>query len=341
MTMNRSFFLINFSVVTLAGFGLEVLKLQKSYLKLALGVVATLLLLGISVFLGKGTLITNDHAAVTLRNLVLPIGLSIVICLIVLINRFIKKFAVVQILLLGLLIFELFRFGWKFNTFTNREYLYPSTPLTDFLSSHKEERFVSELDVLPPDMWVPFHLSSLSGYDSVYPLSSAKILAAINSGRVDTLPQSKSGIIDRYPSQLLPYSGVRYYVSVKRRGDGGIDQQGMINPLFFNSNFKKVFEDKSVVVFENQLSLSTFYWANSVLKTDSQVGLNLLMHSDEMLQTRAAIAEDFSFQSEEKDLGTPANTWLNNSNVLVSVDNTRARYLVFSETYYPGWRTLS
>ncbi len=345
MTMNRGLFLANFAMATLGGYGIDGLRdknFYKKYLIISLGTLGILVFSGVIVFLMKGNLITESHAYISLRNLVIPIGLTTFLIILFFIFAKIRTniSILLQVILILTLTVELFRFGWKFDTFSKRDYVFPQTKLIEFMQNHKESRFVSEIDVLPPNMWLPYNLQTIEGYDSVYPLSTAKIIAAINSGSTGTRPQTKHGVVEKFDSPLLPFLGTRYYVTVKRDVGGGINEGGKVNPLFNNDRFLKVFEDHSVVVYENLQSLNKLYWANQVFYMDDKLGLAELARSDEYLQHKRVFNNEFFFQAGENDLISPTNLKLKNSEIMVATNNSKAGYLVFSETFYPGWKVF-
>src|SRR3989344_4947534 len=105
---------------------------------------------------------------------------------------------------------ELFRFGWKFTPFSPRHIVFPQTPILDFLMSQEKPVRVTGSNVIPVNMRMPYGLESLEGYDAVYPLRIAQLLAALNGGRSGTDPLGRYGTVDDDTSRLLDLINTKY-----------------------------------------------------------------------------------------------------------------------------------
>jgi uncharacterized membrane protein YfhO len=335
MTMNRTLFLLNFSLGLLAGIGLEKLssKILKRYLLSSAGVLSLLLLI-----LGTSYLLTNSQTTfnISVRNSVLP-------CLIIISTAFLllvfKKLPVrkslIQFGLVVLLIAELFKFGWKFNTFTPTKYIYPKTELTNFLTRFPNSRFVSDPVILPPNMWVPYHLESPAGYDSVYPLNISKLIAVINSGNIQASPQTKNGVITSFDSPLLNILGTKYVV-VSKKVNNSIDKDGVIDSKLQSSQFSQVFDYGSVVVLENAKALPRAYQTTVVMKKNPQEMLGMLT-DQEFLLNKITLSEDLDITGSGDITNQPTFIKLSNNHTQVMTDSPTDSMLVVLDNYYPGW----
>jgi hypothetical protein len=106
-------------------------------------------LAGTWIFVLSGGLgmIGQSDLLVTRQNLFLPTALLVAIFLILTLGGWIKKKESLVILaLLVITLFDLFRFGWKFLPFSNREYLFPQTKVINYLQNQKGPFRVSATD---------------------------------------------------------------------------------------------------------------------------------------------------------------------------------------------------
>ncbi|MEK7497531.1 MAG: YfhO family protein [Patescibacteria group bacterium] len=226
---HRSLVLWNIAIALLAGFGYDVmskLKLKRKIIALAVLFVA---------FLGFGIWAVSINEIVALRNLVLPIVVFVTSSTIVL---FKPKFKLVLVLLA---IFELFYFGWKFTPFSPKEMVFPTTPVIEFLQNIEKPNRVVADKVIPINFLMNYGIETLEGYDAVYPSVISEYIAAVNGSYGSFNSIRRYAIIDNYDSRLLDLANVKYFVVLKKDED----------VYLRNKKFKKIFEDKSVVVLEN------------------------------------------------------------------------------------------
>ncbi len=99
-----------------------------------------------------------------------PVKLLVITSVLVLLSRWFGKFKIGLLLILVLLnTGDLIRENQFFTSkFIKNEYLYKSTPLIDFLSENKQDRFISfDGLVFFPSTSIPYHLETVSGYDTL------------------------------------------------------------------------------------------------------------------------------------------------------------------------------
>ena len=141
VTMNRANFLINFSLAILGAYGLS---LVKNYSKLSLKPLILLFSIASLAIIDLLIFATIPHINISLRNLILPVFLLIIILLCILLTKRSKMFRpAASLAFIIILIFELFRFGWKFNTFSQPAFIYPKTPISGYLEKFPNDRFAA------------------------------------------------------------------------------------------------------------------------------------------------------------------------------------------------------
>ena len=191
----------------------------------------------------------KTNLMVSVRNSVLPLGfLGVVGVAIVL-----RKYKAAKILLCGLVVADLFRFGWKFTPFVDRGLVFPVDETIQFLvEKNQKEVFRVERErgeILPPNTWAYYGLSSTSGYDPLAVYGYSKVFSeTINGGGAQATRYTE---LERYDSEALGFWNVKYLLAVKRDEKGRIPGE-ILSYKIDPKSWKKVFETQNVAVLENQ-----------------------------------------------------------------------------------------
>lgn len=191
---------------------------------------------------------------VAIRNMFIPIVLS---CLIVFILAFIKSLNLKRILILLIVIFDLFRFGWKFTPFVSKDYVFPKTDVTNFLQNQSGLFRVEKEKgpLLTPNTWTAYNLSSTSGYDPMS-LNSYSLFYDEYLNLSKSPNSSRYSEIDNFNAKNLGEANVKYLLALKYKkfiDDGKISPDGdYLNKKINQKDWKNVYEYGSVVVLENK-----------------------------------------------------------------------------------------
>lgn len=227
MQPTRLMVLIDFSLSVLAAYGIDMLyKGRKHRLRYAVvGSAVLLAALWVIVFVTK--FIGTDAAlaanlSIAKRNLVIPTGLFgfFIVWLILFFRTRQSQWKLLgSIALAAVIIFDLFRFGWKFTPFTDAAYFFPKTEIISFLTRQKPPFRVMSLDdrILPPNVSAYYGIESIEGYDPVAPVMYENFLAASERGNADIAKASGFNRIytaHNIDSVLLPYLNVKYVLAL-------------------------------------------------------------------------------------------------------------------------------
>lgn len=358
ITMNRINFVINFAIAFLGAYGISTFRNSDSKLNLKpalwtlaaiAGIIGGIFLsryhLNKWLFLAKGDLLGDfnnmfAHISISIKNLILPSAISIILlaCFI-----FFKLFKRMQrfapLIFILILTAELFRFGWKFNVFSEPEFAYPATNLTTYLQQFPSDRFVAEADILPANMWVPFKISSIAGYDGLYPLTMAKLLAVANSDDVKAAPQPRWGTVNKFNSGVLDATDTRFVLAAKLKG-GILNPEGKVNYLLQTPNLKEVYSDNFVAVLENQDRLPRAYITKQAIKATDSAMLSAMVDKSYPLET-VALTEDLDFNNQAATISATAEyKQITNSHVQLKTNSDQDGYLVVLDGFYPGWKAF-
>jgi hypothetical protein len=203
--------------------------------------------LGLYIFLGmfyKLTLLSYTQAKIGVRNLTISTTILVILYLFQKIN-----FKYVRLASILILTVDLLYFSFKYTPFTPSKYFFPQSdilssikPTTDY---YRIEREKSEL--LPPNMWQPYQLSSTQGYD---PTLSQKYLKYLQEEKLVIDPTR----FIEWKSREIPdvkNLGIKYALVLKKDSQNKISSTGLPPAHFLQSGWKLFKESGSVAVLEN------------------------------------------------------------------------------------------
>jgi len=337
---HRSLVLWNLSVALLAAFGYDSLgrgtKLKSKIISI---LIIFVMILGFGVYAYTDRARTVYGASIlpiAIRNLVIPSGVLFLTSLVILIRPKLK------FIFIGLSVIELFYFGWKFTPFFDKNLIFPKTPVLDFLMSQEKPFRVTGNKVIPMNMRMAYGLESPEGYDAVYPAWIAKILAALNDASSTAKFTRRYGFVDREDSRLLDLFNTKYFLAIKLDDRGSPDKEGKnLLPVFNNPKFKKVFEDKTVVVLENKNVL-----ARAFMVYDWDVILDGNQQIDKLLDEKYPLSKKIILNEDVAGISRSPNpppgkvsyeVYKENSSIL-NINTPESGILFVSDTFYPGWK---
>ena len=335
----RLIFIIDFCLSVLAAFGLDYFIKEKKPKKiLFILVFFSLIFLALWGFvLGGGfSLITPENLLIPKRNLIFPSILFLITSVLLVLYLFKDKLKIPKkaieyfpYLFISLLVFDLFRFGWKFLPFTKSEYLYPKTATINFLTKNTQNYRVMETDsrILPPNFSIMYKIQSVDGYDPLYLQRYGELMAAIGRNKPDiSAPFGFNRIItpQGYSSPIFSLLGVKYVLSVEELNTGG---------------FNKVFEEGNTKVYESPTVLDrAFFIGKTIAAKDKQEAINLMFDNKFPLKFRAVV-EGGGSQSLSRDwsVGKSKVTKYEENRVEISTDNKGEGFLILTDSFYPTW----
>lgn len=158
----------------------------------------------------------------------------------------------VLVVTLALTTLDSFMFFRKYTPFTPPHLYFPTTSSINFLQSKLTPTQIFRVErqsgeVMPPNMWEPYGLQSLSGYDPMASKSYQSFLLGSkiipNFGRYVELGQK----LDQ-----LNFLGVKYFMVIKRNAQGVIDDRGKL-PYYVDTNkWQEVNTEGPISILENK-----------------------------------------------------------------------------------------
>jgi hypothetical protein len=243
----------------------------------------------------------------------------------------IKNFTNIKMVLISLLIIvtmvDLMRFSWKFNPFTQPEYLFPQTKILSYIQKQPGQFRVMTTDdrILPPNFSILYHIQTLDGYDPLYLLRYGELMAAISRNRPDIHPPFGFNRIitpHQYESSLIDLLGVKYILSLSE---------------LQSPKLQKVFQNGSLKLYQNQNAYPRIFFVKKVRPvTSKQEAINQLFDPNIDLK-QTAITENWDQKETNFDQGEAKITSYKENTVEIEASTKNAGFLVLTDTNYPTW----
>ena len=278
---------------------------------------------------------------VAFRNLILPtlIFLALLALFLVYYWQKISK----KLFLLGIIFilsFELFRSGWKFNSFSDPKWFFPAIKETEFLQETAGNYRIE--GAISPNMKMAYSLTAVSGYEILIPRITAEFLSVCNEG-------AGSGIshpVGRYAALNHPISrcgqiyGVKYLLT---NYDGPPEEN--VARFDYQEETKRIWEEnKSVILEINNTFPRAFLVDDYEVVADRALGAEKIVaiDSDFSLTSKIILFEEplfrrngsISLDSEVKIVDYQPQR------VILETSANKEALLFLSDAYYPGWKAF-
>ena len=332
----RLLFLTDFCLSILAALGIDyfIVAKNRKYI-LPILVIFGLVFVGFWSFIlfFHGGILSGQNLSIARQNLILPTLLFLFSSILLIISIFVKhkKLALLMmVLILGTAIFDLFRFGWKFEPFTNTGYLFPSTAVTAFLQNQKGVFRVMSADskIFPPNFSIMYKIQTLDGYDPLYLLRYGEFMAASARGipNVSTPFGFNRIITPQDPlSRTTDLLGIKYVLSLEE---------------LKNSKLKLVFTDGIIKVYENSLVLPKAFFVNTTyLANSKQDAINAIFDLNYPLNKRVTVegVQNKKLFKSNWDLGDVQILDYQDNKITLKIKNPGEGFLVLTDSFYPTW----
>jgi hypothetical protein len=273
-----------------------------------------------------------DNLLVTRRNLIFPsiILIAITFCLIfysffTFKNKKIAQILVITLILINLI--DLFRLGWKYNTFSKEEYLYPTTKTISFLKKNLgNHRFMqTNSEILPPNFSIMYKLQSIDGYDPLFVQRYVELVAAIGRGSANIHPPfgfNRIINLQKHDTPFVDLLGVKYALSFDDLTDG---------------KYVKVFQEGKLKIYQNNNVFDRAFFVQRTSSAQTKQEEIDLMYSDYSLKNRAIVATSSKDFNKTWSNGKSEITNYSENKVIIKTSNEGEGFLILTDTYYPTW----
>jgi hypothetical protein len=329
----RLIFLADFSLSVLAALGLDfIFKIpKKKIIALLIGFSLLIIFAWFSVLvIFKANL--GSNFIVTKQNLIFPtviflMNLLLILGFIIFKNR--KILNILSLLIILVLVIDLFRFGWKYTPFTNKNYLYPDTKILKYLKQNLGDFRIMTDDsrIFPPNFSVMYNIQSLDGYDPLYLENYGELAAAMARSRPNIdKPFGFNRIItpQNYHTRLIDLFGVKYVLTLD-----DIEDQ----------HLKKVAQEGETKLYKNINVYPRAFFIQSLNSvSNKQEAINFMFKNINNLRSQAVILNQPGLKKEWSFVKAQANIRVYSENkIVIDTKNTGDGFLVLTDSYYPNW----
>jgi len=354
---NRMLFIPVFTFSVLASYGgdylannikkINISKILRSLLPVWLIFVAILLAALISFVLFKnaqssGVDITLGirNIIVSLRNLAFPLLLLILSTILILFFVLTKKSFFLLIMIL-VLCFDLWRFGFKYTPFVDKDYVFPPTESIQWVKNQKGIFRVA--GSIPSNFLMAYNIPSAEGYESIYPKRYSQFIGLVNSKNPNFGPGRYINL--NISSPLINLLNVKYIFTLKKDAAGRPVDDGEVEQIFLSTRFKKVFEEKKTIIFENKESLPRGFLVfnyelvksekdliDKMTKENFDFSFSVLLEED---------LEDFYKDKTKNNFIKDVNFLSYTPNkIIIRTKSDRPGIFVLLDNFYPGWQAF-
>ncbi len=330
----RLIFVFNFAVSVLSALGISKILEKGKNMQITFSIILvglTYLVLFLVVVFGVNIGIKPDNLDIAKRNLIFPILIFVSSSFLMLIlSKFslrYKNFILVG--LIALTVFDLFRFSWKFNTFSKPDYLYPETQTIRYLEENIGNYRIATNDprIMAPNFSNIYKIQTVEGYDPLFTSRYAELISAINRNKPDINPPfgfNRIVRLDNLNSKFSDLLGVKYVLSLNEIDD---------------PKYKKVFEEGLTKTYENTNVLPKAFFVKKVIYSKDKKDSISLMFDSKYKPGESAIVEGYKDIENNYSIGEARIVSYSENKVVINtkIDSDGLGFLILTDSFYPTW----
>ncbi|MFZ2201767.1 MAG: YfhO family protein [Microgenomates group bacterium] len=325
---SRVFFLTNLAAAVLAALSIDNLfgdKSSRRRLLLISSFFAAITLLAI-------LFVDGEHQIISLRNSLVYLSLLAAFFLASLSvkNRILLSFSL--IVLFGL---DLGRYYTKYNPFISRAFLFPTTPVIEFLKAQKPPFRIAREDtnLLPANSWTAYRLESVEGYDPLFSSDYAHYFHRL-SGNPYENGVSRYALLEGINYRFLSAANVKYILT---KNTTEVSARSYLAADLIKEGYLPIFTDKSVTVYADPKVKDRAYFVNKVRFAKDKAQMGQVLNDPNFDPTAEAVIIGKPF---EPNFGQNEVVAINHrdNEVEITVRSKGDGFLVLSDAYDPGWR---
>lgn len=329
----RLVLVITFSLSVLSSLGFDYLISSKKINKrIVIGITALFFLLFLTLWavaLGKIDIkITAENLLISKRNLIFPSGIfalgTVLILGVIFVKEVMARYLLIA-LLLALSFYDVYRFGTKFTPFTSPSYFYPETSVIKFLKNDQNlfRVAVSDSRILAPNIATYYKIQSVEGYDPLYLLSYAELVAGSERESHSIKPPFGFNRIitpHNISSKIIDLLNVKYVLSLT-----DLDLPKL----------KKVFQEGQTRVYKNENVLPRAFFVDKIIPSGSSQNTISGMFSQNL--ENVAFAEGVK-ETNNLSRGKIHIKDYHENRIEMTSENISDGFLVFTDSFYPTWK---
>jgi len=329
---SRGIFLLVFSLSILSAIGFQGFiddKKNRNFLKALILPLALFIILIYTALFYKSfpTDAIINPVKVALRNLLIPLGTSIIFVLIFVLKIFkVHKYFLVSIILLAT-ITELFRFGYKFTPFSKLSWIFPQTQTTNYLQNQQKPFRILSTDrrIFNGNTPSVYGIEAVHGYDPLFLKNYTELVSFWQSENISNQGSFNRFVTpEKFDSPITNLLNVKYVVTFD-----DIQKPG----------FEKVNQEGQTKIFINKNSLPRAFFVNEVTNVQSREQELKTIFNQDFNYNVSAVSTSTSFTKKQFSSKVEFINYSDQNFKLQTTSDNNAP-LVISNIFYPGWHAL-
>jgi hypothetical protein len=342
----------------MAAFGFHQYQQKPHLIKKSIKIV-TLILVGLWLTAITGWLMAADpvwkaNYRISLRNLVIPSGLIILGCGLAFLSQkrivwrqSLTRFINPSIILLAAVSIAIFLN--KYLPFSGMNFIFPETPVfNQLIKDSGTNRFFGDYtSSVTSNVWLPYHLYSVEGYDSLYLSRYGQLIAAAaNQGKLPVqIPRSDANLIantdDFFRRRLQDLTGTKYILD---KNDFPKSNWEPDPNRFPPDRYQLIWQQEKFKIYQNnQVFPRAFLTSNYRVENDSQKILDLIFNPDINLETTVILETNPTIASPviPSTVIPPGQvdiTHYSAQKIELEIKTPTPQFLVLTDAYYPDWQ---
>jgi len=301
-------------------------------------------------YLGNSERSVLLHTGVSLRNMVLPFSFILSAWIMIAIVRTWKNAAIITVFVVS--IFSSLYFANKFLFFSERQFIFPETPLIvklqevagidriwSYGNAYIDKNFLSYFGLYSPEGYAPFFSSEYAKLLNTI-RTNGKWTDEVNRADVDLSPASeKDKLMDNfYRMRMMQILGVSYIIESKI----GPDKEKLsIEERFPQESFSLVWENDLWRIWKFLLASPRIHIVSHyVVEKDPQKAIDILFDKTFDPSSSVILEKDPLFLGMEKEEGESKMIIKNYlpTQIDVYIQSTQSGILVISDTFDADWK---
>ncbi len=272
---------------------------------------------------------------VSFKNILYSLLFSFPISFVLFFSIFLKKHLIKKIfplLLLFLTIIELFYFSLKYLPFSKSEYLFPNTPLIEYLQQNSNGYRISTTNTIPANMWTPYNLSSPDGSDATLPLINYEYLSLLHGDKYQNYAK-RSLVTTNTSSNLYQNLSVKYRLTQEFKSASNPKDE----KLFFT-----VLKEKNTLIQEDKNVLPKVRFVKNIIFLKDKNEFKDNYKNIDFANSAVIYSNNQDLFSKEINNCTSTNSNIenineNNNSLSFQTENNCSELVFISNSFFPGW----
>lgn len=341
---NRIFTLVMFSGSVLSGFGLYYFMAEKNIRKKVINLIAFISIFFLIILIAKIIKFNPSNINYSLiRNIkfsaiILSVFTAVSLVYFYISTKFkITKLSVLYILfVLSLTFFDLFRFGYRYLTYSNTKFLYPEVGVTKFLKSKISTNLTRVYGLSEPELSTYLNTYAIDTYNPFYPSRTAIMIDALQNKNITRSTSENKYYLTAKGDNLrnaIDFLGASLFVTARDENPSILHY----STGKYSGDFTRIYTDDKYDVYTNSSAYPRFKIYYNYRKTNSDAEtLKILAGKSVDFRNTLLLEENLPIKLNE---GTGSaeliKNDLNSLEFKINTDSPGLFYL--SDTYFLGW----